>query len=249
MVAGQNVERPPRGFAALAWARDAIRADARGWGVGPPYAELLFLAPAVGAIAVAIAVAEREIFKFLVDEDALLEWAQVPGYFSAFVLGAALAVRARRQGRARVALGFAVFAAACLFVTGEELSWGQRIFGFGTPQDLEELNNQGEVTIHNIVQIRVLFKFFLIFLGAAGAVLPWLPVVRRSRWATFVPPLFTTSSFLLIFGYNAARLVFFPKGFFGWEESFIVGKYGEWPETCLAYVAAGYAWLVWRTGR
>lgn len=37
-----------------------------------------------------------------------------------------------------------------VFGGGEEMSWGQRIFGFETPESLKEINRQDEVTLHNI---------------------------------------------------------------------------------------------------
>ena len=40
---------------------------------------------------------------------------------------------------------------AMAFVAGEEISWGQRIFGFATPGFLMRLNEQEEFTVHNIV--------------------------------------------------------------------------------------------------
>ena len=33
---------------------------------------------------------------------------------------------------------------------GEEISWGQRFFGFQTPELLDEINAQGELNIHNL---------------------------------------------------------------------------------------------------
>ena len=36
------------------------------------------------------------------------------------------------------------------FAAGEEISWGQRIFGFATPDFLMHLNEQKEFTVHNI---------------------------------------------------------------------------------------------------
>ena len=39
---------------------------------------------------------------------------------------------------------------AFMFVVGEEISWGQRIFGFDTPEYLMNINVQNEFTIHNI---------------------------------------------------------------------------------------------------
>jgi hypothetical protein len=38
-----------------------------------------------------------------------------------------------------------------MFVSfGEEISWGQRIFGWGTPEFLGELNAQNETNLHNL---------------------------------------------------------------------------------------------------
>ena len=42
-------------------------------------------------------------------------------------------------------------AMAMVFAAGEEISWGQRIFGFATPDFLMHLNDQKEFTVHNIV--------------------------------------------------------------------------------------------------
>ena len=39
---------------------------------------------------------------------------------------------------------------AMVFAAGEEISWGQRIFGFATPDFLMRLNEQQELTVHNI---------------------------------------------------------------------------------------------------
>lgn len=33
---------------------------------------------------------------------------------------------------------------------GEEISWGQHFFGWGTPEEWKELNRQGETNIHNL---------------------------------------------------------------------------------------------------
>ena len=41
---------------------------------------------------------------------------------------------------------------ATVFAAGEEISWGQRIFGFTTPDFLMPLNMQQEFNVHNINQ-------------------------------------------------------------------------------------------------
>jgi hypothetical protein len=46
----------------------------------------------------------------------------------------------------------AVLGAGILFLVafGEEISWGQRIFQFETPEFVEELNRQNEINLHNL---------------------------------------------------------------------------------------------------
>jgi hypothetical protein len=43
-----------------------------------------------------------------------------------------------------------VWALALLIMAGEEISWGQRIFGFSTPESMMENNRQAEFNLHNL---------------------------------------------------------------------------------------------------
>ena len=45
---------------------------------------------------------------------------------------------------------FIVLATLMFFGAGEEISWGQRILGLSTPDVLNRINVQGELTLHNI---------------------------------------------------------------------------------------------------
>jgi hypothetical protein len=46
---------------------------------------------------------------------------------------------------------FLLFLAIFLFFCfGEEISWGQRIFGIATPSEMQKLNSQDEINIHNL---------------------------------------------------------------------------------------------------
>jgi len=55
----------------------------------------------------------------------------------------------RQRAIARIVLFLA--AAACLLFALEEISWGQRIFGWETPAFLRGANYQGETNLHNLV--------------------------------------------------------------------------------------------------
>ena len=52
---------------------------------------------------------------------------------------------------ARTAAGLTVlYALLFVFAAGEEISWGQRIFGWGTPEFFAENNYQNETSLHNL---------------------------------------------------------------------------------------------------
>ncbi|MFT5291328.1 MAG: hypothetical protein ACI8QS_003517 [Planctomycetota bacterium] len=45
---------------------------------------------------------------------------------------------------------FVLFTLGCIYFLGEEISWGQHIFGWSTPEALAESNDQGETNLHNL---------------------------------------------------------------------------------------------------
>jgi hypothetical protein len=57
--------------------------------------------------------------------------------------------RASGSSRLKPYVALAV-AAVFLFAAGEEVSWGQRIFGVATPDALLEANKQEEINVHNL---------------------------------------------------------------------------------------------------
>ena len=67
-----------------------------------------------------------------------------------FLAGLLLVVTACRERSLPLRRVYMLAAAAFLFAAGEEISWGQRLFGWTTPDFLMGLNMQGETNIHNI---------------------------------------------------------------------------------------------------
>ena len=45
---------------------------------------------------------------------------------------------------------FLLLAITFFFGAGEEISWGQRVFGLDTPDSIAETNKQGELNFHNL---------------------------------------------------------------------------------------------------
>lgn len=80
-------------------------------------------------------------------EDGIVEYATAILLFLASLV---LIGHARRvSGRVRWLL--AIYALAFFFAAGEEVSWGQRIFGIESTEFFTENNYQGETNLHNLV--------------------------------------------------------------------------------------------------
>jgi hypothetical protein len=216
------------------------------WEVAPQIALAVFLAPFVGAAAVILARADKSFFRFLTREDSLLEWAQFVGFVTAAVLAVLVGRRLLGERRRLPAIMFFVFALGCFAIAGEEIAWGQRLLGFGTPESLEEINEQRETTVHNIGSVQDAANIAFTLVGLYGSVGAWFLRLRRPRWALrpdmnlLIPPLFLTSAFFVVFGYKTLRYAFFP------ESGFTVTRLGEWAELCLGFAFAAYTFLTLR---
>jgi hypothetical protein len=65
-----------------------------------------------------------------------------------------------------------VLCCGLLFLIGEEVSWGQRIFGWETPESVAAVNKQEETNLHNIHGVGSSFKWIQMLVGAYGTILP-----------------------------------------------------------------------------
>lgn len=121
-------------------------------------AEILLDRLALGLIVVTL-VASLAIWQMAPDyftnvfaaEDRLVENAT-----ALFLFSGALAMIWRAGGfarrGARVAMGLSMFYALLFFfASGEEISWGQRLFGWGTPDFFARNNYQNETNLHNLM--------------------------------------------------------------------------------------------------
>jgi len=98
------------------------------------------------------------VFKQLAKEDGILEWTCTLLFFATAILFFVLFFRNNSFAKTEVAnfyntytkrIWFLLLALLFIFLTGEEISWGQRIFGIETPESIAEDNQQGEINFHN----------------------------------------------------------------------------------------------------
>ena len=122
-----------------------------------------------------LALLDRSTFYLLMQEDGWAEWAT----FVAFMIGAFVGGRLafRMPSNDILARLFTVgLAAFCLFVAGEEISWGQRLFAFEPPEVFLKHNYQQEANLHNLLKTIVNTRWIVLTIALVYGVI--LPVAR-----------------------------------------------------------------------
>lgn len=107
----------------------------------------------------------------LLQEDFFVEWLTV----ALFAAAGTLTLRNAFESRSAAQFLIGMF---CMFVAGEEFSWGQRLLGFTPPDVFLEHNTQQEFTLHNFADVFGKPKGVLIAALLAYAVL--LPLLARA---------------------------------------------------------------------
>lgn len=81
---------------------------------------------------------------------------------------------------------FSVAAVVFFFGFGEEISWGQRIIGFETPEELQKINTQQEFSFHNIhirdISLNKLVFSSGLYTGVFLYFLAFPALYRRKTW-------------------------------------------------------------------
>ena len=100
------------------------------------------------------------------------------------------------------------------FGAGEEISWGQRILGFATPETLSQINRQEEFNLHNLSAWeasdfldpdRLFDIFWFLFAVLTPAVALVVPSFKRFA-GQFIPIVFWGMSLLFLYNYLWAKL-------------------------------------------
>ncbi|MHC6594069.1 hypothetical protein [Arthrobacter sp. C152] len=224
-------------------AADIFRRDSQEWGIAQGQAKLLALLPVGLAAVVAATVPFKEFYLWLVDEDHPIEWTQFACLVAAIFFLAFLAFRLYRRGQKGMAVLYAVIAVGVVFLAGEEISWGQRIFGWQTPAGMESINRQDETNLHNIRGVQEFVPAAMLLASLYGACVPLVAVWLGERWKSvasrrlLVPPLCLVPSFLLAAAYRLFRLLI-------WQEpTFVISEYGEVLELTLYFGLAMFSWF------
>ncbi len=140
---------------------------------------------------------------------AIGEWLQFIFFLSAFIvtlISIFLTKNYNRINNKRFSL--IVFAFFSLFIAMEEISWGQNIFGFITPEVIKKVNFQNQITVHNLNPLQsefsifslpfsILHIFFIIFGLILGLFFPYRNKLRNSIIRTFIPTWYLSLYFII----------------------------------------------------
>ena len=148
---------------------------------------------------------------WLEGEDGLSEWWSVATYLAAAVLAGATAWVLWATRHTKLRYLFLVMAVAFFLGAMEEISWGQRLFGWGTPSAIERINFQDETTIHNVnFANNVIFEalFWGSALGLTGGVWRLTANLRglSDRMRMFLPSLTMAPALLMILVWRTGDL-------------------------------------------
>jgi len=230
--------------------RGWIQAAARDMDASRSLIMVLLAVPVIlPLVTIAAALWNRPLFNMITGEDAVGEWLQVIAWVGAIVFTARLVMRlSQRRDFLFVAL-YGTLLVAMIFIVLEEVSYGQRIFGFATPEELLAINRQGESNVHNINGVQTMFSWAMFIVGAYGTMLPLLAIRQwggYSRWPLFVqrlvPHWVLLPHFLLLLVWRTYRNLFEPVQ----EFYFTISRFGEVTELVLALAFLTFCWHQWR---
>jgi hypothetical protein len=178
---------------------------------------------------VAAARADASLFRLFTSNAS--EWVAMAAWLAAALLAGAATRQLWLARRSRDVWVFGALTALCCLAAGRASSWGVDVLGEDTPSGLIALNRQG-----SLAAVAALLPALFALVGCYGAAAPWL-AAGRARIALrrlAVPPLFLSSSFLLLTGYEALRVVVHSR---------TLDTFGLWPELCFAVALATFARL------
>jgi hypothetical protein len=174
-------------------------------------------------------------------ENSVIEFITAGLMLAGGVYGLRLSWKVKSQGDAwRVWGFFLMFSLGMLLVGMEELAWGQKLFGFATPAAIEQINQQNEMTLHNLPGLHGHSEIMWAAFGVGG-----LAGVLISKWRAFEK---IATPAVLIPWFVMILLVALPSA---WNEfssierriDLLIDRMDEFVEMLIAMASCLYLWL------
>jgi len=156
-------------------------------------------------------------------ENGIHEWLQFAFMIGVFILAVKTLKSMDRKNNKWLVAWIMGAAIGSFYVAFEEISWGQWIFNWSTPQELKEINYQGETNLHNTSKWlnqkpRLILEIGII---VGGIIIPALSMLKPKwlpkRFNIIYPPnfLIVIASIYTIakFSHKFSRMIFDEKIF------------------------------------
>lgn len=184
------------------------------------------------------------VFLDLIKEDSILEYLQFIFYFLAACGSFKIFLLLKNNKNKKIySILFLLFSISLFFVSLEEISYGQRIFGFETPEQIKEVNIQSETNIHNLFGynmnqiVYILVGFYGIF--SRKILIKFFPK-KSKKLIIFTPPKCLFLYFMFLF------LVYFDRNFINLNYDTVVNNafrkhaVWDWLEVSELYLAVAF---------
>ena len=115
---------------------------------------------------------DPSFYEYWMGEDKAVENASAIAFIFSGIVGLIITGIFFKRGNKKFGILYLLLAIGFLVLGFEEISWGQRILNFETPEIFSS-NLQNQITVHNIKSIKVYLHDFLMMVGFFGA-FSWL---------------------------------------------------------------------------
>lgn len=150
-----------------------------------------------------IFVANTSLYEKITNEDSLLEYLSFLAFMGAGFMFFLSGNRSFKFQKSRLkAFIFLLIGTVFILVAGEEISWGQRLLNFTTPESLNQVNDQNEFNFHNIDKRffdRLTDRLTILFVYAGA----FFILRRKTRFLKIIlPDIFIVYTFAITPFYN-----------------------------------------------
>ena len=197
-------------------------------------------------------IAASSTYLAVIGEDALVENVQFVAYFISAIISLTVTLRFFRHRLFVLGISFTILTLILTFIAMEEISWGQRFFGFENSEFMKINNAQHESNIHNLHMFQSKLHKAYILLGLYGT-LAWIikiiPAMRRRQLVRFsVPDWFMSPYFffvMFIYGFLEFLSPFAMRVLH--NDGFRIGAFVIWrdQEPAELLLALGFLVFVW----
>jgi hypothetical protein len=178
-----------------------------------------------------------ESYRIVVREDGILETLQFIFYFLAgWILFMTVLYMMSKPKQWMLKSSLFLLSGILLFISFEEISWGERILGYQNPDFFTVYNVQQEVSLHNLVYIQPLVHLIYIVVGVSfGLVVPFLSKISQfKKYRQFLFGWDLSMYFLPLSIVYILLLISVPASLYGFNAYGLIWRDQEVVETLLA---------------